>query len=227
MPSARTHHTSNAYTLKPRSNNQTSKNWPASKSSDKCVFNANHDDCVTKFLKEVNSHAKVQSPSTRNSNKPVEQKSRTQKHVRQIFTGHRFSLNKSSDVHEIKSPRSCLSWKSTGRIFKTVGLSSGPAPQLLIPGTISLGLMQNPPSPTPYVPPIKNDLDILFQPMFDEYLNPPKSVVSTVPVAASPGPVDLTSTPLSTSINQDAPSISTSSTQEQLQSSIIFEGVEE
>ncbi|GJR16210.1 retrovirus-related pol polyprotein from transposon TNT 1-94 [Tanacetum coccineum] len=67
-------------------------------------------------------------------------------------------------------------------------------------------LAQYPPSPTPYVPPTKNDWDILFQPMFDEYLNPPKSVVSTVLVAAAPRPIDLTSTPLSTSIDQDAPS---------------------
>ncbi|GJR22687.1 retrovirus-related pol polyprotein from transposon TNT 1-94 [Tanacetum coccineum] len=47
-------------------------------------------------------------------------------------------------------------------------------------------------SPTPYVPSTKNDWDILFQPMFDEYINPPKSVVSTVLVAAAPRPVDPT-----------------------------------
>ncbi|GJV43990.1 retrovirus-related pol polyprotein from transposon TNT 1-94 [Tanacetum coccineum] len=41
--------------------------------------------------------------------------------------------------------------------------------------------------------------------MFDEYLNPPKSVVSIVPIAAASRPVDLTGTPLSTSIDQDAP----------------------
>ncbi|GKD07852.1 integrase, catalytic region, zinc finger, CCHC-type containing protein, partial [Tanacetum coccineum] len=35
--------------------------------------------------------------------------------------------------------------------------SSGPEPQLLIPGTISLGLVPNPPSPTLYVPPTKKD----------------------------------------------------------------------
>ncbi|GKC06940.1 hypothetical protein Tco_0998550 [Tanacetum coccineum] len=41
----------------------------------KCVFNANQDACITKFLKEVNSHAKIQSNKTRNNNKPMEQKS--------------------------------------------------------------------------------------------------------------------------------------------------------
>ncbi|GJU08435.1 gag-pol polyprotein [Tanacetum coccineum] len=39
----------------------------------KCVFNANHDACVIKFLKEVNSRAKVPSNKTTNRNKPVEQ----------------------------------------------------------------------------------------------------------------------------------------------------------
>ncbi|GJU50688.1 retrovirus-related pol polyprotein from transposon TNT 1-94 [Tanacetum coccineum] len=38
----------------------------------KCVFNANHDACITKFLKEVNSRAKIQPNKTRNSNKPVD-----------------------------------------------------------------------------------------------------------------------------------------------------------
>ncbi|GJU21093.1 hypothetical protein Tco_1154435 [Tanacetum coccineum] len=64
MPSARTHHTPNACTPKPRSNNQTFRNWPASESSNV----------------------------------------------------------KSSAVHEKTSPRSCLRWKPTGRIFKTIGL---------------------------------------------------------------------------------------------------------
>ncbi|GJW71528.1 retrovirus-related pol polyprotein from transposon TNT 1-94 [Tanacetum coccineum] len=50
--------------------------------------------------------------------------------------------------------------------------SSGPMPKLLTLGTISSGLVQNIPSSTPYVPPIKNDWEILFQPMFDEYLSP-------------------------------------------------------
>ncbi|GJU03935.1 integrase, catalytic region, zinc finger, CCHC-type containing protein [Tanacetum coccineum] len=82
----------------------------------------NHDDCITKLLKEVNSRAKIQSNMTTNSNKPVDQKSHTQKPSRQVFTGHRFSPNKTSAVFEKTSPRSNLRWKPTGRIFKSVGL---------------------------------------------------------------------------------------------------------
>ncbi|GJR51177.1 hypothetical protein Tco_1401698 [Tanacetum coccineum] len=117
MHSTKSQSTTNGSKPKPRSNTQTSRNWPASKSSfvttkivpiakhsmnsrnysdskhfvcltcQKCVFNANHDACVTKFLNEVNSRAKT------------------------------------SVVHEkTKTPRSCLRWKPTSRILKTIGL---------------------------------------------------------------------------------------------------------
>ncbi|GJR42934.1 retrovirus-related pol polyprotein from transposon TNT 1-94 [Tanacetum coccineum] len=51
-------------------------------------------------------------------------------------------------------------------------------------------------------------LDSLFQPLFDEYFNPPTIVVSTVPVAAAPRAVEIADSPVSTSIDQDAPSSS-------------------
>ncbi|GJY91908.1 hypothetical protein Tco_0507690 [Tanacetum coccineum] len=96
----------------------------------KCVFSANLDACITKFLKEVNSRAKIQSHKTRNSNKPVDQNSHTRKPGRQIFTGHMFSPNKTSAVYEKTSPRSDLRWKPTGRIFKSVGLKWIPTGKL-------------------------------------------------------------------------------------------------
>nr|GEX98756.1 retrovirus-related Pol polyprotein from transposon TNT 1-94 [Tanacetum cinerariifolium] len=54
--------------------------------------------------------------------------------------------------------------------------SSGPALQEMTPATISSGLVQKPSSSTSYVPPSRNDWDLLFQPLFDELLNPPPSV---------------------------------------------------
>ncbi|GJU98494.1 hypothetical protein Tco_1327765 [Tanacetum coccineum] len=89
MPSARSQSTTNDCNPKPRIDNQKSRNWPTPKTScvttktvpiaehsmdskkisdskhfacstcQKCVFNANHDSRVTKFLNEVNSRAKV------------------------------------------------------------------------------------------------------------------------------------------------------------------------
>nr|GEU71153.1 hypothetical protein [Tanacetum cinerariifolium]GEU72022.1 hypothetical protein [Tanacetum cinerariifolium] len=120
MPSARSQSTANDTKPKPIINNQNSRNWLESKSScemtktvpiaehprnsriffdsknfvysicQKCVFNANHDSCVTKFLKEVNSRTKVPSNKTTNRNKPVEQTSFAKKPERQIPKGHRW-----------------------------------------------------------------------------------------------------------------------------------------
>ncbi|GJS01755.1 hypothetical protein Tco_0318263 [Tanacetum coccineum] len=153
MPSAKSQNTTKSCKSKPRSNNQTSRVLPTSKSScptttvmpkadhsrnsspfsdfkhfvcstcQKCVFTANHDVCITKLLKEVNSRAKIQPHKTRNSNKPVEPMRHTHEPSWQIVTGHKFSPNKSSAVHEkTNTPRSCLRWIPTGRICNTVGL---------------------------------------------------------------------------------------------------------
>ncbi|GJZ61176.1 putative ribonuclease H-like domain-containing protein [Tanacetum coccineum] len=105
--------------------------------------------------------------------------------------------------------------------------SSGPRPKLLTPGTISSGLVPNIPFSTPYVPPTKNDWEILFQPIFDEYLNPPPCVDHQVLVVIAPEPIVSTGTPSSTIINQDAPSTSTSQTPPEIPSPVIPLGVEE
>ncbi|GKD23993.1 retrovirus-related pol polyprotein from transposon TNT 1-94 [Tanacetum coccineum] len=105
--------------------------------------------------------------------------------------------------------------------------SLGPGPKLLTPGTISSGLVPNIPSSTPYVLPIKNDWEILFQPMFDEYLNPPPCVDPQVLEVIAPEPVVSTGTPSSTIIDQDAPSSSTSQITQETPSPVIPLGVEE
>ncbi|GJV92757.1 retrovirus-related pol polyprotein from transposon TNT 1-94 [Tanacetum coccineum] len=102
-----------------------------------------------------------------------------------------------------------------------------PGPKLLTPGIISSGLVPNIPSSTPYVPPTKNDWEILFQPMFDEYLNPSPCVNIQVPAVIALEPAVSTSTPSSTIIDQDAPSTSTSQTTPETPSRFIPLGVEE
>ncbi|GJV47028.1 hypothetical protein Tco_1437240 [Tanacetum coccineum] len=63
--------------------------------------------------------------------------------------------------------------------------------------------------------------------MIDEYFNPPTIVVSPIPVAVAPRAIDLANSPVSKSIDQDAPSTSILSTQEQEHSLIISQGFEE
>nr|GEV56128.1 Gag-Pol polyprotein [Tanacetum cinerariifolium] len=70
----------------------------------------------------------------------------------------------------------------------------------------------------PCIPPQRDDWDYLFQPMFNEYFTPPSIDVSPVQEAAALRAVVLAKFHLSTSIDQNAPSISTPSTQEQEQS---------
>ncbi|GKE75332.1 hypothetical protein Tco_1537373 [Tanacetum coccineum] len=99
--------------------------------------------------------------------------------------------------------------------------SSGPGPKLLTLGTISSGLVQNIPSLTLYVPQTKNEWEILFQPMFDEYVNPPPCVDHQVPTVIAPEPDVSTGTPSLTKSDQDAPSTSTSQTNQETPSLVI------
>nr|GEW55286.1 hypothetical protein [Tanacetum cinerariifolium] len=94
--------------------------------------------------------------------------------------------------------------KLTAMAFEQI--SSRPRPKLLTLRIISSGLKQNIPSLTSYVPPTKDDRETLFQAMFDEYLKPPSCVDPQVPVVIVQEPVISTSTPSSTTIDQDAPS---------------------
>ncbi|GJU85261.1 retrovirus-related pol polyprotein from transposon TNT 1-94 [Tanacetum coccineum] len=53
--------------------------------------------------------------------------------------------------------------------------SSGPTLHEMTPATISSGFVPNPSPSTPFVPPSRTDWDLLFQPLFDELLNPPST----------------------------------------------------
>ncbi|GKC89692.1 retrovirus-related pol polyprotein from transposon TNT 1-94, partial [Tanacetum coccineum] len=64
--------------------------------------------------------------------------------------------------------------------------SSGPGLHYMTPGTSSTGLGSNPVSQKPCLPPIRDDWDHLFQPMFDEYFNPLSIAVSPVQEADAP-----------------------------------------
>ncbi|GJV85454.1 retrovirus-related pol polyprotein from transposon TNT 1-94 [Tanacetum coccineum] len=112
--------------------------------------------------------------------------------------------------------------------------SSGPVLYEMTPATISSGLMPHPPPSTPFVPPLKTDWDILFQPLFDELLSPPPSVdhpapevIAPIAEVVAPEPVVSTGSPSSTIVDQDAPSPSNSQTTPETQSPIIPNDVEE
>ncbi|GKD02082.1 hypothetical protein Tco_1172356, partial [Tanacetum coccineum] len=105
--------------------------------------------------------------------------------------------------------------------------SSGLRLHSMTPATSSSRLVLNPIPQQPCIPPPRDDWDRLFQPMFDEYFTPPLIAVSPVQEATAPRCVVLADSPVSTSIDQDAPSSSTPSRQEQEQSPNISQGFEE
>ncbi|GJS71490.1 retrovirus-related pol polyprotein from transposon TNT 1-94 [Tanacetum coccineum] len=104
---------------------------------------------------------------------------------------------------------------------------SGPGLQVMTPATSSSGLVPNIIPQQPCNPLKRDDWDSLFQPLFAEYFNPPTIIVSLVPVAAAPRAVDIADSPVSMSIDQDSPSSSIPSTQDQEHSLIISQGVKE
>ncbi|GJW48038.1 hypothetical protein Tco_0079684 [Tanacetum coccineum] len=285
MPSAKSQNTTKSCKSKPRSNNQTSRVLPTSKSScptttvmpkadhsrnsspfsdfkhfvcstcQKCVFNANHDACITKFLKEVNSRAKIQPNKTRNSNKPVDPTSHTQKPGRKIVTGHSFSPNKSSAVHEkTNTPRSHLRWIPTGRIFNTAGLKWVPTGKTFTSSTTKVDC-EPPNGSNDYITnPYKcNQTLNVSAGTLNLSADQHPCFMIMVSVDNTSGPasqrkeectlqcalsskeekssciliVDPSGSPLSTTIDQDIPSASTSPTNQKIQSQVTHQGVEE
>nr|GEV89450.1 hypothetical protein [Tanacetum cinerariifolium] len=112
--------------------------------------------------------------------------------------------------------------------------SSGPALNEMTPATISSGLVPKPTSSTPYVPPLRNDWDLLFQLLFDELLTPSPSVDPLAPKVIAllanvipPEQAESTGSPSSAIVDQDAPSPSKSQTTPKTQSSVIPQDVEE
>nr|GEY53078.1 retrovirus-related Pol polyprotein from transposon TNT 1-94 [Tanacetum cinerariifolium] len=104
-----------------------------------------------------------------------------------------------------------------------------------------IGLVPKPTSSTPFVPPSRNDWDLLFQSLFDELLTPPPNfdppapevialiaeVVALEPAeVVAPDPGESTSLPSSTTVDQDAPSPSKSQTTLETQPPVIPNNVE-
>nr|GFA38146.1 hypothetical protein [Tanacetum cinerariifolium] len=104
----------------------------------------------------------------------------------------------------------------------------------MTPATISLVLVPKPTSSTPFVPPFRNEWDLLFQLLFDELLAPTPSVDPSAPEVIAPlakvippEHAESTSSPSSTTVDQDAPSPSKSPTTPETRPPIIPNDVEE
>nr|GEU78439.1 hypothetical protein [Tanacetum cinerariifolium] len=201
LHSARSQSTANGSKPKPRINNQTSRNWP------KCVFSANHDSCVTKFLKEVNSRATVPSNKTPKRNKPVEQISVPNKQERQIPKGQRYIFQskrgrtqslvaKKTDISQTRASRNFhLMYKIMTSDHNSSELeihdhSNKPSSLKLVPKVVPpadntatsrqasdyensdpVPQRQDVSSSADADIPSQQELDLLFDPLYDEFFN--------------------------------------------------------
>nr|GEV13113.1 copia protein [Tanacetum cinerariifolium] len=110
----------------------------------------------------------------------------------------------------------------------------GPAFHEMTHVTISSGLVPKPTSSTPFIPPSRNDWDLLFQSLFDELLTPPPSVdplapevIAPIDEVVAPELAESTGSRSSTTVDQDAPSPSKSQTTRKTQPPVIPHDVEE
>ncbi|GJS39754.1 retrovirus-related pol polyprotein from transposon TNT 1-94 [Tanacetum coccineum] len=102
--------------------------------------------------------------------------------------------------------------------------SSGPAPNLLTPGSISSGLVPTSAPAKPYVPPNNKELELLFQPMFNEYFETTTGDPQMPPVPAAQASGIPTGPSVSISFDHDAQSGSHSPSSSAHQSSSVHHG---
>nr|GEU98762.1 integrase, catalytic region, zinc finger, CCHC-type, peptidase aspartic, catalytic [Tanacetum cinerariifolium] len=145
-----------------------------------------------------------------------------------VFAALCYPTNDSEDLGKLKSkadvgifigyaPTKKAYWiynRCTRRIMETIPInfdeliemaskqsSLGPALHEITLRTLSLGLVPQPLSLTPFVPPTKENLNTLLQPLFDEYFCPPPCVDHPVPEVAAPVSIVSTGLPSLTSVD--------------------------
>nr|GEZ90541.1 hypothetical protein [Tanacetum cinerariifolium] len=129
-----------------------------------------------------------------------------------VFGALCYPINDSENLVARSSQQNGVVERRNRTLVEAARTILGPALNEITPGTISFGLVQKSSPSTSYVPPSRNDWDLLFQAMFDELLNPRPSVVNQAPEVIAP-------------IAEDAPSPSKSHTTTEIQSLVIPQDV--
>ncbi|GJX97366.1 hypothetical protein Tco_0353164 [Tanacetum coccineum] len=141
------------------------------------------------------------------------------------------------------TPRSCLRWKPPGRIFNIVSLRWVPTGKIFTSSTIKVDSAPPTSSNKDITNPYECEQTLNIQGFMNLTIDEQKqwrlqdntsrpllkkeSVSFPVPAVVALEPIDSTSTPSSTSVDQDAPSLSTSQTPQEIQSPKIPSSVEE
>nr|GEV44966.1 hypothetical protein [Tanacetum cinerariifolium] len=163
-------------------------------------------DFIIKFLKTIQVRLKVpvRRILTDNGTEFVNQTLR--KYNEHVGISHETSVARSSQQNGVVERRN----RTLIEFARTI---SGPALHEMTPATISSGLVPKPTSSTSFIPLSRNDWDLLFQALFDELLTPSPSVdplaLEVIALIANVIPLEQaksTSSPSSTTVDQDSPS---------------------
>nr|GFA08874.1 retrovirus-related Pol polyprotein from transposon TNT 1-94 [Tanacetum cinerariifolium] len=160
---------------------------------------------IIKFLKMIQVRLKVPVRRIRTDNGTEIVNQTLRDYYEEVDISHETLVARSSQQNGVVERRNRTLVEAARTIL-------GPALNEITPGTISFGLVQKSSPSTSYVPPSRNDWDLLFQAMFDELLNPRPSVVNQAPEVIAP-------------IAEDAPSPSKSHTTTEIQSLVIPQDV--
>ncbi|GKC75962.1 hypothetical protein Tco_1126736 [Tanacetum coccineum] len=185
------------------------------KTCNKCLNYANHEMCVVNILSSVNATPTVKivlnkgkqiwKPKGRLSNNSLNKTKQVWKATSKLFanvgyqwrpTGKKFALGELCPLTRL--PVTCGTdhpLVSGLRLFKT-----------RFRGMNGSWLAPSPVPATTYIPPTDKDLEILFQPMFDEYFEQSTDSEPVPTATVVNAPIVSTNTSVSTTIAQDAPS---------------------
>ncbi|GJX51379.1 retrovirus-related pol polyprotein from transposon TNT 1-94 [Tanacetum coccineum] len=159
-------------------------------------------------------------PRTPQQNGVVERRNRTLVEAARTIKGYRIYNKQTRQIKETIH----VQFDELTEQMAPVQSSPKPSPNMLTPGLISLGLVPNPAPAILYVPPTNKKLEMLFQPMFDEYFNPPGIRQDPTPNVAH-DPVIPSGPSVSIAIDLDAPSGSHISSSLDHHSSSVHNGV--
>ncbi|GKA93674.1 retrovirus-related pol polyprotein from transposon TNT 1-94 [Tanacetum coccineum] len=205
------------------------------KTCNKCLNSANHEMCVVNILSSVNATPTVKivlnkgkqiwKPKGKLSDNSLNKTKQVWKATGKLFanvgyqwrpTGKKFTSGKLNCGYQ---------WRPTGKKFAlgelcpltrlpvTCGTDHPLVSGLRLFKTRFRGMNGSwlAPSPVPattYIPPTDKDLEILFQPMFDEYFDQSTDSEPVPTATVVNAPIVSTNTSVSTTIAQDAPSTS-------------------
>ncbi|GKA80660.1 retrovirus-related pol polyprotein from transposon TNT 1-94 [Tanacetum coccineum] len=140
-------------------------------------------DFIIKFLKMIQLRLKVPVRRIRTDNGTEFVNQTLREYYNKVGIPHETSVARSPHENGVVERRNHFDELTA---MASEHSSSGPALHEMTPVTISSGLVPNPPPLTPFVPPSRIDWDMLFQPLFDELLNPPPSVDHSAPKVVAP-----------------------------------------